>query len=156
MIIETTGLADPAPVLQSIIGHPAMVAGLPARRRDHAGRCGQCRSLRSTAHVEAVKQVAVADRLVVTKAECLPIRTHVPAAATGCARSIRRRRCSTSATSRPALRACSNAASTIPATKTADVRRWLGGGGQTTITTATMHHGHDHDHEDHDHAMTAG
>ncbi|CAD7042363.1 GTP-binding protein [Pseudorhizobium endolithicum] len=66
VVIETTGLADPAPVMQSVMGHPVVaqnfaldsvvtvvdaVNGLQTLER----------------HPEAVKQVAVADRLVISK-----------------------------------------------------------------------------------------
>ena len=43
VILETTGLADPAPVLQTAMAHPYLVHALPARRRGHRGRCGQRR-----------------------------------------------------------------------------------------------------------------
>ena len=43
VIIETTGLADPAPVLHTAMVHPYLVDALPARRRRHGGRRGQRR-----------------------------------------------------------------------------------------------------------------
>ena len=68
VIIETTGLADPAPVLQSIMGHPALVQ---AFRLDGVITLVDAVNGKATldAHVEAVKQVAVADRLVITKTD---------------------------------------------------------------------------------------
>ncbi len=66
VVIETTGLADPAPVMQSIMGNPVIAQNFMlngvitvmdavhgASTLDH--------------HEEAIKQVAVADRLVLTK-----------------------------------------------------------------------------------------
>jgi G3E family GTPase len=66
VIVETTGVADPAPVLQTILGRPMLLRGYRlgnvittvdavagANTLDH--------------HWESVRQVAVADRLLVTK-----------------------------------------------------------------------------------------
>ena len=68
VIIETTGLADPAPVLQSIMGHPALVQ---AYRLDGVIALVDAVNGEATLddHVEAVKQVAVADRIVLAKAD---------------------------------------------------------------------------------------
>ncbi len=68
VVIETTGLADPAPVLQSIMAHPALVQ---AFRLDGVVTLVDAVNGGATldAHVEAVKQVAVADRIVLTKAD---------------------------------------------------------------------------------------
>lgn len=68
VIIETTGLADPAPVLQGFMG-PTLMA-TPFRMAGvittvdalHGG--GQL-----DAHAESVKQAAIADRLVITKSD---------------------------------------------------------------------------------------
>ena len=43
VIIETTGLADPAPVLHTAMVHPYLRDALPARRRRHGGRCRERR-----------------------------------------------------------------------------------------------------------------
>ena len=68
VIIETTGLADPAPVLQSIMGHPALVQ---AYRLDGVIALVDAVNGEATLddHVEAVKQVAVADRIVLAKTD---------------------------------------------------------------------------------------
>ena len=68
VIIETTGLADPAPVLQSIMGHPALVQ---AYRLDGVIALVDAVNGEATldGHVEAVKQVAVADRIVLAKTD---------------------------------------------------------------------------------------
>jgi len=66
VVIETTGLADPAPVMQSIMGHPVI------------GECFELEGVITLVdavnglstldrYEEAVKQVAVADRLVISK-----------------------------------------------------------------------------------------
>lgn len=71
VVIETTGLADPAPILQTLIAHPFLVAAfaldgvvtlVDARAGDMA----------LDTQAEAVKQVAMADRLVLTKTDLVP------------------------------------------------------------------------------------
>ena len=66
VIIETTGLADPVPVMQSVIGHPALgqsyrLEGLVAVVDAVNG------STTLKEHEEARRQVAVADTLVLSK-----------------------------------------------------------------------------------------
>jgi len=68
VIIETTGLADPAPVLHTAMVHPYFVMRF---RLDGVVTVVDAVNGAATldAHVEAVKQVAVADRLVLTKTD---------------------------------------------------------------------------------------
>jgi len=67
VVIETTGLADPAPVMQAIMGNPVI-----AESFDLDGMVtvvDAVNGLQSLAnHEEARKQVAVADRLIISKA----------------------------------------------------------------------------------------
>lgn len=67
-ILETTGLADPAPLLATLVEMPLVAAryALSGVVTTVDGEHGE-RTLDE--HPEAVKQVAVADRLVVTKAD---------------------------------------------------------------------------------------
>ena len=67
IVIETSGLADPVPVLQSVMGHPALVQAL---RLDGVVTVVDAVNGAATldAHETALRQVAVADRLVLTKA----------------------------------------------------------------------------------------
>lgn len=68
IVIETTGLADPAPVLQSLMAHPALMRAL---RLDTVVCVFDAvtgpKALEQ--HCEAVRQVAVADVIVMTKAD---------------------------------------------------------------------------------------
>lgn len=66
VVIETTGLADPAPVIQAVIGNPVLSHSF---RLDGVITLVDAVNGLSTlaAHPESVKQVAVADRLVLTK-----------------------------------------------------------------------------------------
>ena len=70
VIIETTGLADPAPVLHTAMVHPYFVMRF---RLDGVVTVVDAVNGAATldAHVEAAKQVAVADRIVLTKTDLL-------------------------------------------------------------------------------------
>jgi G3E family GTPase len=139
VVIETTGLADPAPVLQSIMGHPVLVQTF---RLDGVVTMVDAVNGAATldAHVEAVKQIAVADRIVLTKLDL---------AEAGALASLRTRLKALNPNApisdvRDANAALLSAGLYDPASKTADVRRWLG--------EATEPHDHSHDdHDDHDH-----
>jgi G3E family GTPase len=68
VILETTGLADPAPVLHSIMYHPYLMLRY---RLDGVITLIDAVNGEATldAHEEAAKQAAVADRLVITKSD---------------------------------------------------------------------------------------
>ena len=70
IIIETTGLADPAPVLHAVMSDPGL---LSACRLEGVITVVDAFNGMATldAHSEAVKQVAVADRIVLTKVDLL-------------------------------------------------------------------------------------
>jgi G3E family GTPase len=140
VIIETTGLADPAPILQTLMADPLVV--------HHFRLDGVITLLDATSgeqaldrQPEAAKQAALADRLLITKVDLA-----APAQATAlCAR----------------LRALNPAAPVLevidgeiepealleiglydPATRRADVERWLG---ETGDAQDGRQHGHRHD-----------
>ena len=68
LILETTGLADPAPVLHTAMSHPYL---LLRYRLDGVITVVDAATGEATldAHAEAVKQAAVADRIVLTKTD---------------------------------------------------------------------------------------
>jgi len=70
LIVETTGLADPAPVIHTLISDPLL-----DRRYMLGGVVTTIDAINGTttldAHVECEKQVAVADRLVITKTDLI-------------------------------------------------------------------------------------
>ena len=70
IVIETTGLADPAPVLHSVMSEPTLLARC---RLEGVITVVDAANGMATldAHAEAVKQVAVADRIVLTKVDLL-------------------------------------------------------------------------------------
>jgi len=138
VVIETTGLADPAPVLQSIMGHPVLVQTC---RLDGVVTVVDAVNGAATldAHVEAVKQVAVADRIVLAKRDL---------ADAGALAALRARLKALNPNApisdvRDVNATLLSAGLYDPASKTADVRRWLG--------EAAEPHDHPHDHGHHDH-----
>ena len=118
VIIETTGLADPAPVLHTVMVHPYLVLRF---RLDGVVTVVDAVNGVATldAHVEAVKQVAVADRIVLDQDRpsrfTRTARGRRALARAPRARSIRPRRCSTPPAR--ASRSSSTAASTIRSAK---------------------------------------
>ncbi len=70
VMIETTGLADPAPVLHTVMAHPYLMLRF---RLDGVITVVDAVNGNATldAHAEAVKQAAVADRLVLSKTDLL-------------------------------------------------------------------------------------
>src|SRR5262249_45258749 len=70
VIVETTGLDDPAPVLQTAMAHPYLVMRY---RIDGVIAVVDTVNGATTLdeHLESVKQVAVADRIVVTKSDLI-------------------------------------------------------------------------------------
>ena len=143
VIVETTGLADPAPVLQSIMAHPALVQ---AFRLDGVITLVDAVNGNATldAHVEAVKQVAVADRIVLSKVDLVTDPHELETL------RVRLRQINPGADlldvadTKTGVAALFDCGLYNPATKSADVRRWLG-------------EAHDHDHHDgHDHEHDHG
>jgi G3E family GTPase len=70
IVIETTGLADPAPVLHAVMSEPMLLVRC---RLEGVITVVDAVNAEATfdAHAEAVKQVAVADRIVLTKVDLL-------------------------------------------------------------------------------------
>jgi G3E family GTPase len=145
VVIETTGLADPAPVLHTLMNDPLVAARF---RLDGVvttvDAVNGARQLDE--HGESIKQAAVADRLLLTKqdiartdqVEGLKARLHrlnpgAPIFAVSHGRI------------EPGL--LFDAGLYDPKTKTADVRAWL----KAEAYEQHGAHDHAHDHHDHDH-----
>jgi G3E family GTPase len=148
VVIETTGLADPAPVLHTAMVHPYLLMRL---RLDGVVTLVDAVNGLATldAHPEAVKQAAVADRLVLTKTDLLdtPERR---AAKEGLVARLRALN-----PAAPILDAAAGEATAQrllacglydPASKTPDVRRWLAEGALAAPTVDA--HGHDTNRHD--------
>ncbi|MEZ2333106.1 GTP-binding protein [Mesorhizobium sp. RCC_202] len=138
VVVETTGLADPAPVLQSIMAHPALVQ---AFRLDGVITLVDAVNGEATldAHVEAVKQAAVADRIVLTKTDLAD-----PGEVDGLRARLRQINPGALVLGGADAGAASlfNCGLYNPETKSPDVRRWLG---------EEAAHDHDRHHDDHHH-----
>jgi G3E family GTPase len=157
VILETTGLADPAPVLQTAMAHPYLVLRY---RLDGVITVVDAVNGAATldAHMEPVKQVAVADRIVLTKTDLIA----APEDRGGRDALAARLRALNPAA--PILDAAAGEATPArllacglfdPNRKIPDVARWLAT--ESYAESATYHSGprgqsHDpHDHGDHHH-----
>ncbi|MCA3561360.1 MAG: GTP-binding protein [Aestuariivirga sp.] len=160
IVIETTGLADPAPVLHSVMSEPSLLA---ACRLEGVITVVDAYNGMATlnAHPEAVKQVAVADRIVLTKLDLLVgregedmlfaiigrLRRLAPAA-----------RLLTTHRNEATAERLFTMGLFNPSTKSADVQSWLAAEAYETGEKRGRRgrrahsHGQDHDHHnDHDH-----
>ncbi|WP_283196073.1 GTP-binding protein [Rhizobium sp. AN80A] len=156
VVVETTGLADPAPVMQAIMGNPVIAESFSLDGVvTVVDVVNGLRTLDN--HAEAVRQVAVADRLILSKKTLSSpalLRTL----------EARLRALNPRAALADADDAATGTAATLvnglydPATKSADVGRWLRD--EDAHDHEHHHHGHDghghhdhghHQHDDHDH-----
>ena len=150
VVIETTGLADPAPVMQSVMGHPSV-----AQHFDLDGVVTVVDAVNGLSTIDtypdAYKQVAVADRLILTKKTLADEATI--SALTQRLRLLNPRAPIADGDGEDA----GSAAMLVnglydPSGKIADVDRWL----KDEMAVADDHHHHDHHHahghhHDHDH-----
>ncbi len=151
LVVETTGLADPAPPIQTLIGDPRL-----ARRFALAGVVTALDAVNGDAtldrHAEAVRQVAVADRIVLTKTDL----AREPASKRDVAAlAVRAQALAPGAVvldrADPGfdLRRLFDMAAFDPAAKRMDVRGWLNA--DALAQTAHDHHDHGaHHHAAHD------
>lgn len=150
MVVETTGLADPAPILHTLMTDPLL-----ATRYRLDGVVTTVDGVNGTStldnHEEAVKQAAVADRLLLTKVDIaeLPKLDELK-------HRLQHLNPGASAISISGgeidPNAILNAGLYNPETKTADVKRWLHeeayeGGDDHGHGHGHHGHGHDHKHE---------
>lgn len=142
IVIETTGLADPAPVMQSVMGHPAI-----AQHFDLDGVITVVDAVHGLStldtYPEAVRQVAVADRLILSKATLAD--SHGRAALVDRLRVLNPR-AELSDGDRPEAGTAAILANGLydPASKIPDVDRWLKD--EAGQDDDHGHHGHAHDH----------
>ncbi|MCF4164132.1 GTP-binding protein [Zavarzinia compransoris] len=143
VVIETTGLADPAPIIHTLMADPLVAARY---RLDGVVTTVDAANAMATldAHEEAVKQVAMADRILLTK-------TDLADAEARAALEARLHALNPAARVLPVVAGAVDPGALTglglfdPETKSADVRRWL---------RAEAYDGPDHDrghHHDHDH-----
>ncbi|HEV3396295.1 MAG TPA: GTP-binding protein [Xanthobacteraceae bacterium] len=146
VVLETTGLADPAPVLHTVMMHPYLVMRY---RLDGVVTVVDAVNGLATLgrHPEAMKQVATADRLALAKTDLIDTPERREAAAQLIARLKRLNPAA------PILDVAANEASAArlincglydPDSKVPDVRRWLAEEAYAASTPAA----HDHHHDD--------
>ena len=150
LVIETTGLADPAPILHTLMTDPVLgsryrIDGI-VTTVDAANAMSQL-----DAQYESVKQAAAADRIVLTKTDL--IGSDAVAALTARLATI-----NPAAPILPVLHGdvapdrLLDAGLFDPKKKSPDVARWLREEAYAEAGDHVHHdhHGHDHDHHDHD------
>src|ERR1700750_517440 len=151
VLLETTGLADPAPVLHTAMVHSYL---LMRYRLDGVVTVVDAVNGEATldAHQEAVKQAAVADRIVLTKTDLATEAQHQGIIA----------RLHALNPAAPILDAAKSEATAErilnsglfdPDRKIPDVKRWLAEEAYADAQAGhgRHHHGHGHDHHDHRH-----
>jgi len=157
VVIETTGLADPAPVLQTLMTDPLVSERY---RLDGVVTTVDAVNAESTLenHEESRKQAAVADRILVTKSDLtdesrlaeLETRLHELNPAAPTFRVVQ---------GEISPNELFNAGLYNPETKTLDVQRWLKAEAYTEDDHdhehGHHHHGHDHDVNRHDSSIRA-
>lgn len=148
IVIETTGLADPVPVLHAVMAHPALVQAL---RLDGVICAVDAVNGMATldAHDTALRQAAVADRIVVTKGDLADAGQR--AALEARLRALNPGAAILDAQGEAGASALFDCGLYDPATRTADVRRWLGEEARQGHGGHHHHHDHGHDHAGHDH-----
>jgi G3E family GTPase len=157
VMIETTGLADPAPVLHTIMLHPYLV--LRFRLDGIVTVVDAVNGLATLdAHDEALKQAAVADRLVLTKTDLVDTGERRAAKA----QLVTRLRALNPAA--PLLDAATGEATAArllscglydPEKKIPDVKRWLATEAHADAQAHHDHHHHSHDINRHDERIRA-
>jgi G3E family GTPase len=147
LVIETTGLADPAPVIQALMTFPVARRFRLSQVVTAVDAVHGVSTLKQ--HAESVKQAAVADDVIITK-------TDIPGAAeANVAAAVR--------ALNPGVRLHRSAADDVigpgalgvadiydPATKSEDVAAWLNAEAYQQVEEGGHEHGHSHDH-DHGH-----
>jgi G3E family GTPase len=152
VVIETTGLADPAPVLHTVMHHPYLMLRF---RLDGVITLVDAVNGQATldAHIEAVKQAAMADRVVLSKTDLLepgsPQAEHL---------KQRLKALNPAAFILDASKGEANAAALLnaglyhPESKSIDVQGWLNA---EAYAETDPHHHHKHDVNRHDASIRA-
>ncbi|MEM7301703.1 MAG: GTP-binding protein [Pseudomonadota bacterium] len=148
ILVETTGLADPAPLLHTIVMHPVLAH---AMRFDGVIAVIDAVNGEATLshHEEAIKQVALADRIVVSKTDIASpsatdrLNKQIKSINPGAARLV-------AADIENPVSELLECGLINAATSEADIGRWLGH--EPSANAQTHDHGHN---SNHDHAIRA-
>ena len=145
ILVETTGLADPAPIVQLLLNNPLVSHFV--RLDTVVTTVDAVNGLRHIGeHTEAIKQAALADRLLLTKTDLAAPETieelqrQLVALNPGAAHNV-------VTNGEIAPEALFGAALFDPSRKTVDARRWIN---EDAYESQPHDHG-DHDHHDHHH-----
>ena len=147
IVIETTGLADPAPILHTVMHHPWLLHRL--RLESVVTVIDAATGLQTLdTHPESVKQAAVADRLVLTKTDLAEGQAAQKALVARLKSLNPGARILDAAEGEAVASRLFDAGLYDPATKTVDVGKWLA----ADAYGPAGNHAHDHDpnrHDDH-------
>jgi G3E family GTPase len=151
VVIETSGLADPSPLIQAFLSDPTLAGlyriGAVVATVDAVNGPGTLDN-----HIESVRQVALADHILITKLDLLELVKSKEAEASLTARLHRLNPAAKiSRIDDPGFNVGKllRAEGLDPADDKADARAWLNA---APYQQADAHHDHhDHDHDDHDH-----
>ena len=146
VVIETSGLADPAPVAQAFLSEPTL-AGLFRLATVVVTVDAINGQTTLDRHEESLRQVALADHILITKLDLVPAEERSTAATKLSARLRHINPAATiSAIDDPAVDAVAllGAPGLDPSESDAAARQWLN-------LAAFEHHDREHDHADHDH-----
>jgi G3E family GTPase len=158
VVIETSGLADPSPLIQAFLSDPTLAGlyriGTVVATLDAVNGPGTLDE-----HIESVRQVALADHILITKLDLVDA-TKAKAAEAALAARLRQLNpaAKISRIDDPAFNVGEllRAGGLNPADARADARAWLNAAAYVP-QHETHHHDHDHDHDhggdhaDHDH-----
>lgn len=146
VLLETTGLADPAPILHAIMYHPYLMLRY---KLDAVVALVDAVNGEATldAHAEAVKQAAVADRLVITKTDLPEGAQRLPALLERLERLNPGARKLIAATGEATPDALLDCGLYDPSGKIPRVSEWLNDEAVREAHAHHHHHGHHHHHD---------
>ncbi len=153
VVIETSGLADPSPLIQAFLSDPTLAGlyriGTVVATVDAVNGPGTLDN-----HVESVRQIALADRILITKLDLVDRAQEKEAEAALVARLRRLNPAAEiSRIDDPAfdIGKLLRAEGLDPADAKADARAWLNAAAYEQPDHHNHEHGHGHGHDDHDH-----
>ncbi len=164
VVIETSGLADPSPLIQAFLSDPTLAGlyriGAVVATVDAVNGPGTLDN-----HIESVRQVALADHILITKLDLVDAARVKEVEASLTARLLRLNPAAKisriddlpypvpppqAGEGREGVGALLRAEGLDPGDAKADARAWLNAAAYEQAD-AHHHHDHDHDHDDHDH-----
>ena len=153
VVIETSGLADPSPLIQAFLSDPTLAGlyriGSVVATVDAVNGPGTLDN-----HVESVRQVALADRILITKLDLLDP-TQVKAAEVALIARLKRLNPAVEISRVDApgfdIGKLLRAEGLNPADAKTDARAWLNAAAYERQDRHDRDHQHDHEHDDHDH-----